>query len=88
MKRILFTSLFLAAIGASAANAAELCSVPETEWQPKEALQQQLEAEGWKVKKIKTDEGCYEVYGTDKAGNRMENYYDPKTFSLVKEQQD
>lgn len=88
MKRILFTSLFLGFLGAGTASATELCNVPEAEWQPKDALQQQLESTGWKVKKIKVDEGCYEVYGTDKAGQRMENYYDPKTFVLVKEQQD
>ncbi len=87
MKRVLIASLFLTAL-AGTAGAAELCSVPEAEWQPKEALRQKLEADGWKIKKIKIDEGCYEVYGTDKAGKRMENYYDPKTFSLIKEQED
>ncbi|WP_374307035.1 PepSY domain-containing protein [Dongia sp.] len=88
MKRVLLTTLFLAAFGAGSASAAELCNVPEAEWQPKEALQKQLEADGWKIKKIKIDEGCYEVYGTDKSGQRMENYYDPKTFAVVKAQQD
>lgn len=88
MKRVLITTLFLGLIGAGSASAAELCNVPEGEWQPKEALQKQLEGEGVTIKKIKIDEGCYEVYGTDKDGKKIENYYDPKTFSLVKAQQD
>ena len=88
MKRVLLTTLFLAAIGAGSASAAELCNVPEAEWQPKEALQKQLESEGVTIKKIKIDEGCYEVYGTDKDGKRIENYYDPKSFALVKAQED
>ena len=61
-----------------------LGSVPKAEWQPKEALQQKLEGEGWKVKKLKIDDGCYEVYGTDAQGKRMEVYFDPKTFATVK----
>ncbi|WP_374384863.1 PepSY domain-containing protein [Dongia sp.] len=88
MKRVLITTLFLGFVGAGSAAAAELCNVPEGEWQPKEALQKQLEGEGVTIKKIKIDEGCYEVYGTDKDGKKIENYYDPKTFSLVKAQQD
>jgi hypothetical protein len=88
MKRVLITTLFLSALGASAASAADLCSVPQGEWQPQDALQKQLESEGVTIKKIKIDEGCYEVYGTDKDGKRIENYYDPKTFSLVKAQED
>jgi hypothetical protein len=88
MKRVLIAALFLTVTGIANASAAELCNVPEGEWQPKEALQKQLEGEGVTIKKIKIDEGCYEVYGTDKDGKRIENYYDPKTFSLIKAQED
>ncbi len=88
MKRVFITTLFLGLIGAGSASAGDLCSVPEGEWQPKEALQKQLESEGVTIKKIKIDEGCYEVYGTDKDGKRIENYYDPKSFALVKAQED
>ncbi len=88
MKRVLITTLFLTAFCAGTAGAAELCSVPQGEWQPQDALQKQLESEGVTIKKIKIDEGCYEVYGTDKDGKRIENYYDPKTLSLVKAQED
>jgi hypothetical protein len=84
MKTFALSILLLATIGAGTASAAELCQVPETEWQPKEALEQKLQAEGWKVKKVKVDEGCYEVYGTDASGARMEVYFNPKTFDVVK----
>lgn len=75
---------FALTLGAGAAFASDICSVPQAEWQPKEALQQKLEGDGWKIKKIKVDDGCYEVYGTDAAGKRMEAYYDPKSFEVVK----
>ena len=73
-----------AAFAVSPALASDKCNVPQAEWQPKEALQQKLEGEGWKVKKLKVDDGCYEVYVTDGQGKRMEVYFDPKTFATVK----
>jgi len=75
-------------LAAGAALASDKCSVPQAEWQPQEALQQKLESDGWKIKKIKVDDGCYEVYGTDGAGKRMEAYFDPKTFAVVKAKQE
>jgi hypothetical protein len=71
-------------LSTGAAAASDKCSAPKAEWQPQEALQQKLEGEGWKIKKIKVDDGCYEVYGTDAAGKRMETYFDPKSFAVVK----
>jgi len=71
-------------LGAGAAAASDKCSVPQAEWQPQDALQQKLESEGWKIKKIKVDDGCYEVYGTDAAGKRLEVYFDPKSLAVVK----
>ena len=49
-------------------------------WQSQEQLQSQIEADGWKVRKIKVDGGCYEVYGTTPDGKRVEAYFDPLTL--------
>lgn len=75
--------LALVAAFAGSAAASDLCSVPEAEWQTKEALQAKLEAEGWTVKTIKVDDGCYEAYGRDQAGKKQEVYFNPKTFEVV-----
>lgn len=85
MKSMVLSAALAAAVivTAGTALASEKCSVPQAEWQPQQALQQKLEGEGWKVKKMKVDDGCYEVYGTDAQGKRMEVYFDPKTFSVV-----
>jgi len=79
-----FFAATTASLGAGAAFASDKCSVPRAEWQPKEALQQKLEGDGWKIKKIKVDDGCYEVYGSDADGKRREVYFDPKSFVAVK----
>lgn len=86
MKHILFAATLTSALlGAGAALAGDdKCRVSEAEWQSKEALRAKLEGEGWTVNRVKVDDGCYEVYGLTDEGKRMEAYFDPKTFDLVK----
>ncbi len=85
MKALIVSAGLIASLAAAGtALASDKFNVPQAEWQPKEALQQKLEAEGWKIRKLKVDDGCYEVYGTDAEGKRMEIYFDPKTFAVVK----
>lgn len=85
IRTMMITTLVLGTIGTGAAFASEKgCDVPMSQWQPREALQQKLEQEGWKIRNIKTDDGCYEVYGFDKDGRRMETYFNPKTFAMVR----
>lgn len=70
-------------LGAGPALAESSCQVPEAEWQTQAALQQKLEGEGWTIRQIKIDEGCYEVYGTNAQGERVEAYFDPKSLALL-----
>jgi len=74
----------LTAAVVSTASASDICDVPKAEWQPKEALQAKLVEQGWTIKNIKVDDGCYEAYATTGTGERVEAYFDPKTFELVK----
>jgi hypothetical protein len=85
MKRLALFTLIAAIAGIGSAAAGNLCQVPQAEWQSKETLQKKLESEGWTIKTIKVDAGCYEVYGKDATGSRMESYFDPKTFEVKKE---
>lgn len=85
MKAILFAAAAaFGALGAGAAVAAEKCKAPLAEWQPRQALEKKLQAEGWKVNRLKTEDGCYEVYGVDRQGRRVEAYFNPKTLQTVK----
>ena len=85
MRRTLLAATGLTFLLTSSALASEGCNVPKAEWQPEQALRQKLEADGWKINRIKIDNGCYEVYGFDGEGQRAETYFDPKTFGVVKE---
>jgi hypothetical protein len=68
---------------AAATGLATCDSGPKSGWQSTEKLEQQLTAKGWKVRRIKEDGGCYEVYGLDDKGQRAEAYFHPVTLAPV-----
>jgi hypothetical protein len=72
-----------AALPAGATGRAKCDSGPKKEWQPSETLKRQLEAKGWKVRRVKVDGGCYEVYGFNEKGQKVEEYFHPKTLEPV-----
>ena len=61
------------------------CDEPRAEWKTQMELQRKLTADGWKIRQVKTDNGCYEVYGFDEKGRRIEVYFNPRTFDKVGE---
>ncbi|EKT4540101.1 MULTISPECIES: PepSY domain-containing protein [Pseudomonas] len=65
------------------ALAGDDCSDPVSDWQPRETLRQQVERlYGWRVQRIKVDDGCYELKGLDRKGNDIEASYSPASLRL------
>ena len=73
------------AAGASpaAATGKMTCDAPQAQWKSRAALEKSLKKQGWQVRKSKVDGGCYEVYGTDPKGNRVEAYFHPVSFKKL-----
>lgn len=65
------------------AQAETRCAVPMTDWQPRDAVAQLAEQNGWNVRRIKIDDGCYEVKGTDANGHKFEVKLHPGTLAIV-----
>ena len=78
----LFSALTVIAIAAAGPALAEgKCATgPKSKWQPKSTLETQLQADGYKVRQIKVEGGCYEVYATDKDGKRANMAYNSNTY--------
>ncbi|PWF44042.1 PepSY domain-containing protein [Massilia glaciei] len=73
----------LALLSASAAALADTdCSDPIAQWKPRELLRQQIEQRGWTVQRIKVDDGCYEVRGLDRKGNKIKAKYAPASLRI------
>jgi hypothetical protein len=68
---------------ASATGLATCDSGPKSGWQATEVLEKKLTDGGWKVRRIKEDGGCYEVYALDDKGQRVEAYFHPVTLAPV-----
>jgi hypothetical protein len=76
-------AILLAGILASgAALADDDCTDPVADWQPREVLRVQIEQRGWTVQRIKVDDGCYEVRGLDRKGNRFKAKYAPASLHI------
>ena len=78
MKSIVFAALVMALSGA--AMAGPTCNVPQEKWMKEADFKKGLETQGYQIKTFKVSKGkCYEIYGFDKAGNKVEIYFDPAT---------
>lgn len=86
MKLIAYSLLLaMGLLGSNAAFAAADCkSYPKEEWASEDTLKEALEAEGYTIKKFKVDGNCYEMYGRNKEGKKVEIYFDMKTLAIVK----
>jgi hypothetical protein len=67
----------------AAATGKMTCDAPQKQWKSLASLEAQLKKQGWQLRKSKVDGGCYEVYGTDPKGNRVEAYFHPVTFKKL-----
>lgn len=57
--------------------------VPMVNWQPREAVAKLAADKGWTVRRIKIDDGCYEVVGLDAKGRHIEAKIHPGTLAVL-----
>jgi hypothetical protein len=86
----LVTSLLAASVlmlCASTVFAGPTCTKePKEKWRTEEEFKKVQIDEGYKIKVFKVTKGnCYEIYGTNKEGKKIEIYFNPVDFSKVKE---
>lgn len=83
MRKTLTILAFLAALPAGAAFADDDCFVPMADWQPREAVARFATQQGWTVRRIKIDDGCYEIDGRDATGRAIEVKIHPGTLQII-----
>jgi len=57
---------------------------PKDKWMSESDFKKKVEAEGYTIKKFKQPGTCYEIYGTNKEGQKVEIYFNPVDGSIVK----
>lgn len=83
MRKALTIVAFVALLPAGMAQADDDCFVPMADWQPREAVAQLAADQGWTVRRIKIDDGCYEIDGRDAQGRAIEVKLHPGTLRIV-----
>jgi len=64
----------------------ECTKEPKSKWQDQAKFKQSLQ-EKYKIKVFKVTKGnCYEIYGWNKEGKKIEIYFNPITGDIVKEE--
>lgn len=56
---------------------------PKDKWMTEEAFKKMATEQGYKIDKFKQPGSCYEIYGKDKAGKKVEIYFNPVDGSIV-----
>jgi hypothetical protein len=81
--------LLVLSLGLSAlpATADKDCDAPLDRWQSRDAVRQMAAAQGWQIQRLKIDDGCYEVRGTDSQGRAFKAKIDPETLKVLKMKQ-
>ena len=85
MKKSLWLASVLATLSVGTlANADDNdCYVPMANWQTREAVRNMAKAQGWNVRRLKIDDGCYEIKGYDASGRGIEAKIDPATLDVI-----
>ena len=73
-------------LGSGAVLAAPDCtSAPRDAWMTEAAMKQQVLDGGYTIDKFKVSGNCYEIYGNDAQGRKVEIYFDPTDGRVVKQ---
>lgn len=87
MKPLLSASLatvfFWLVLPASATGIYTCDSGDRSGWKTIGELEAKMIGDGWTVRRIKEDGGCYEAYGTSPEGQRVEAYFHPVTLEKM-----
>lgn len=82
--RSLIIFAFFASFSSAAIADANCPAYPKSEWMKEEDVKAKLIEQGYTIKKFKVEGNCYEIYGRNKKGQKVEIYFDAKTMAIVK----
>jgi hypothetical protein len=81
---IAVVGLVAATVAPAAFAKADCKAYPKAEWMKDTDARAKIEAQGYAIDKFKVSGNCYEIYGKNKEGKKVEIYFDAKTLEPVK----
>jgi hypothetical protein len=87
MKKLFAAMILL--LPAATVLAGPTCDVPKDKWMKEADFKAKVEAEGYQIKTFKVSSGqCYEIYGFDTDGKKVEIYFNPETAAVLESKQE
>lgn len=81
-----FVLVFAVGMIAGSAWAAPECTTePRAKWMPENDMKARIAEQGYTVKRFLVSGNCYEIYGKNKEGKKVEIYFNPVTGAIVKQ---
>jgi hypothetical protein len=84
MRNYLFAMMTLLLISGTALAKKNCTDQPKEKWMSEADFKKKVETEGYKISKFKQPGTCYEIYGLNKDGKKVEIYFNPVDGSIVK----
>jgi hypothetical protein len=75
--------LMAGTVGMGAASAGERCKAPLADWKPGSAVYAMAGQKHWHIDRLKVDDGCYKIRGTDADGRPFKARLDPVTLDVI-----
>jgi len=87
MKLVYTTLIGTCLLVSGGAALADSCTTePQDKWLKEEDMKAKILAMGYKIDVFKIDGTCYEIYGQNKDGKKVEVYFNPVTAEIVEEE--
>lgn len=61
-------------------------TAPKDKWMSEAAMKAKIEKDGYRIKTFKVSGSCYEIYGFDSTGRKVEIYFNPVDGAVVKKE--
>jgi hypothetical protein len=84
--RLVYIAILMIVSHSAFAEGAKCTSEPKEKWMSESAMKAKVADLGYTYKIFKTTSGnCYEIYGQDQSGGRVEIYFNPITGEIVEQ---
>lgn len=73
-----------AALGACTGSGPTCTTEPQSSWMSEAKMKSLIAEQGYKVNEFKISGDCYEIYGWDRDGRKVEVYFNPVNGEIFK----
>lgn len=81
--------LFFVALVAGCSGGGTQCTTePQSAWMSEASMRGVIEKLGYRINEFKISGSCYEIYGWDQQGRKVEVYFNPVNGNIVKSEVD